>query len=64
MSNQSISSRSATIAYVAPFLAYVSFLVLDRAISLPPAVFYPIRFLAVLLILLTVSRRFVTLRPS
>ena len=58
------SSRTATIAYVAPFAAYVSLLGLDRALGLPPEIFYPIRFLAVLLILLWVSRPFVSLRPS
>jgi CAAX prenyl protease-like protein len=37
---------------------------LDHAVALPPEVFYPIRFLAVLLTILTVSRRFISLRPS
>ncbi|MBZ5619922.1 MAG: CAAX prenyl protease-related protein [Acidobacteriia bacterium] len=58
------SSRLATAAYVAPFGAFVSLMQLERAIALPPQVFYPIRFVAVLLILLLVSRRFVSLRPS
>src|SRR5580700_7993551 len=58
------TSRTATIAYVVPFVAFVSLLQLDRALSLPPQVFYPIRFVAVLLILLVVSRPFLSLRPS
>jgi CAAX prenyl protease-like protein len=62
---QHASSRStATIAYVAPFAAYVILLSLERAVPLPPEIFYPIRFLVVLLILLFVSRPFITLRPS
>jgi CAAX prenyl protease-like protein len=58
------SSRIATIAYVAPFATYVILLAVDHAIALPPEIFYPIRFLAVLLLLLSVSRPFITLRPS
>lgn len=64
MPPHSTTNRTATIAYVAPFVAYVSLMQLDRAISLPPEIFYPFRFLAVLLILLSVSRPFVSLRPS
>jgi len=60
----SSSSRTATIAYVAPFATFVGLLALDRAITLPPEVFYPIRFLTVLLVLLFVSRRVITLRSS
>jgi CAAX prenyl protease-like protein len=55
---------NATIAYIVPFVAFISLMQLDRALSLPPEVFYPIRFVAVLLILLAVSRPFVSLRPS
>jgi hypothetical protein len=55
---------NATIAYIVPFVAFISLMQLDRALSLPPEVFYPIRFVAVLLILLAVSRLFVSLRPS
>jgi CAAX prenyl protease-like protein len=58
------SRLTATIGYVAPFVVFVSLMQLDRALSLPPQVFYPIRFVAVLLILLAVSRPFVSLRPS
>jgi CAAX prenyl protease-like protein len=36
----------------------------DHAIALPPEIFYPFRFLAVLIILLLVSRAVVPLRPS
>ena len=64
MPQHSSSRRTATIAYVAPFAAFVILLSLDRAVALPPEIFYPIRFLTVLLILWFVSRPFITLRPS
>ncbi len=64
MPTQSNSTRTATIGYVAPFVAYVSLLQLDRVITLPPEVFYPFRFLVVLALLLTVSRPYYVLRPS
>jgi CAAX prenyl protease-like protein len=37
---------------------------LERAVSLPPELFFPLRFLVVLLLILTVSRPFITFRPS
>ena len=64
MPTDSSSGRTATIAYVAPFAAFVILLSLDHAVAFPPEIFTPLRFLAVLLILLFVSRPFVTLRPS
>src|SRR5262245_53701143 len=58
------SSAVTTVRYVAPFVAFVALLQLDRAISLPPEVFYPIRFATVTLVLLLVSRPVIALRPS
>jgi CAAX prenyl protease-like protein len=60
----SSSARTATIAYVAPFAVFIILLGLDRAIALPPEVFYPFRFVVVLLVLLFASRPFISLRPS
>jgi hypothetical protein len=55
---------SALLAYTGPFLAYVGLLQLDRVLGILPEIFYPIRFLVVLILLLTLSRNVVNLRPS
>ena len=55
---------SPIVGYVAPFLAFVSFLALERAFALPAEWFYPLRLLAVGALLLTVSRRYWWRRPS
>jgi uncharacterized protein len=60
---QSIS-RHATAAYVAPFLAFVGLMGIEKAFSLPPVYFYVIRFLVVLTILAAVSRPYLKFRPS
>ena len=56
--------RRATIAYVAPFLAFVGLMALEKSLSLPPVYFYPLRFAVVLALLATVSRPYINLRPS
>lgn len=58
------SSRTATIGYVAPFAAFICLLQLEHAISLPVEILFPLRFLVVLLLLLSVSRPFISLRSS
>src|SRR5436305_6646772 len=54
----------ATIGYVAPFLVFVSLMVLDRSLQFPAAIVYPIRFAIVTLLILTVSRPYLSLRPK
>ena len=54
----------ATIGYVAPFLVFVSLMVLDRSLQLPDAIVYPVRFAIVTLLILTVARPYLSLRPS
>jgi CAAX prenyl protease-like protein len=56
--------QKATVGYVAPFLAFVSLLALDRTLHLPGAVAYPVRFAIVTLLILTVARPYLSLRPS
>ncbi|HTS29136.1 MAG TPA: CAAX prenyl protease-related protein [Bryobacteraceae bacterium] len=64
MSILSNSHRTATIAYIAPFLVYVSLMELGRATAFPAGITLPIRFLFVLLVLLVTSRTLVFRRPS
>ncbi|HUI79087.1 MAG TPA: CAAX prenyl protease-related protein [Bryobacteraceae bacterium] len=54
------SLREATIAYVAPFLAYI----LMFAVPLRPELLHPIRFVIVLAVILIFSRKYLSLKPS
>jgi CAAX prenyl protease-like protein len=56
--------RRATAAYVAPFIAFVAMMAVEKSFSLPPVYFYPLRFAVVLALLVTISRPYVNLRPS
>jgi CAAX prenyl protease-like protein len=56
--------RRATVAYVAPFLAFVGMMAIEKSLSLPPVYFYPLRFAVVLAIIATVSRPYLNLRPT
>src|SRR5882757_8638097 len=57
-------NRAATIGYVAPFLAFVGLLELDHLLSIPPVIFFPLRFVIILVLLVTVARPYFSLRPS
>src|SRR5690348_9130409 len=54
----------ATRGYVAPFLAFVVAMAVERVIPLPGQWLYPVRFLIVLALILTFSRPYLNLRPS
>jgi CAAX prenyl protease-like protein len=54
----------ATVAYVAPFAAFVALLVAERAVSLPTEWLYLVRFTVVLAVLFVGSRHVISLRPS
>lgn len=56
--------QRATLAFVAPFVAFVTAMSLERVFSLPAGVYYPLRLALVMSLLLLVSRPFVPLRPS
>ena len=56
--------RRATLGYVAPFLAFVAIMAVERVIALPPAWLYPIRFSVVVALILTLSRPYLRLRFS
>ena len=62
---QSIDSRRrATAAYIAPFLAFVGIMAVERMIPLPPEWMYPVRFLIVTLLIGAVSWPYLSFRPS
>jgi CAAX prenyl protease-like protein len=56
--------RSATTAYVAPFVAYVGVMALEHALLPNSQILYPLRFLIVLAVILLVSRPYLRLRPK
>jgi CAAX prenyl protease-like protein len=58
------SHRRATLAYAAPFIAYVSLMAIERAASLPAQFAYPVRLVVVTAVLLLFSRPYLSLHPS
>jgi uncharacterized protein len=58
------SNRAAIVAHVAPFAAFTAFMAVDDVVSLPPQVLFPIRLVAVTLLLAVLSRRYLQFRPA
>jgi uncharacterized protein len=58
------SGRKATLGYIAPFLAFVGIMAVERLIPLPPAWLYAIRFFVVLILICVLSRPYLSLRAS
>ncbi|HUB33116.1 MAG TPA: CAAX prenyl protease-related protein [Bryobacteraceae bacterium] len=58
------SNRAATIAQAAPFAAFIALMGVERAVSLPEQVFYPIRLAVVVLLLAILSRPYLRFRPT
>jgi len=56
--------KQPTLGYVAPFVAYVGLMALERAAGLPPQVFLPLRMAVVALLIWVVSRPLFSFRPS
>ena len=56
--------ENATVAYIAPFIVFVTLMAAEHAFALPAGWFYPIRFTVVLALLAFVSRRVIPLRAS
>ncbi len=56
--------RRATVAYIAPFLAFVGIMALERMIPLPPQWLYLVRFLVVVSVIGAVSWPYLSFRPS
>ena len=54
--HQSTSPTLTTASYVAPFLAFVGIMALERALSIPPQFAYPIRVCVVSALILALSR--------
>jgi uncharacterized protein len=57
-------NRTAIIAHAAPFGAFIALMVVERAVFLPPQIFFPIRFVAVALLLALLSRPYLQFRPA
>jgi len=64
MSESPYTPSRATIAYTAPFIAFIAVMALERVIPLPPHWLYPIRFSVVLVLILAVSRPHLRFRPT
>jgi CAAX prenyl protease-like protein len=58
------SRRRATIAYTAPFLAFVGIMAIERLIPLPPQWLYTVRFLIVTSLIGALSWPYLSFRPS
>jgi CAAX protease family protein len=64
MSLERGSNSHATVAYVAPFVAFVGVMAIERSIGLPAQWLYPVRFAIVLAVILVFSRPYLNFRPS
>ena len=64
MSERSTESSRATLGYVAPFVAFVVSMAIERMIPLPGQWLYPVRFCLVLALIFAFSRPFLNFRPS
>src|SRR5690242_32735 len=64
MSLERGSNSHATVAYVAPFIAFVGVMAIERSIGLPAEWLYPVRFAIVLALILVFSRPYLNFRPS
>jgi CAAX prenyl protease-like protein len=58
------SAQGATLGYIAPFLAFVGILSVERVIPLAPQWLYLIRSLVVLAVIMAFSRPYLSFRPS
>jgi uncharacterized protein len=60
MSQKLETPKSATYAYVAPFIAFVGIMAIERPLSIPPQIAYPVRFVCVWAIVLLLSRPYLS----
>jgi CAAX prenyl protease-like protein len=56
--------RRATAAYIAPFLAFVGIMAIERMVPVPPQWLYLVRFLVVVSVIGAVSWPYLSFRPS
>ena len=56
--------RRATVGYIAPFLAFVGIMALERIVPLPPQWLYLVRFLIVAALIGALSWPYLSFRPS
>lgn len=64
MSSPSPVERHPWIPYVVPFAAFIALMALERYAGVPARVFYPIRFVVVVGLLLLFSRRLISWEPK
>src|SRR5207248_4176929 len=64
MSISSWTDRYPAVSYIAPFLAFVGVMAIEKLIDLPPQVLYTVRFTLVLILTLLLSSRVLSFRPS
>jgi hypothetical protein len=64
MSQSGTYISRATLGYVAPFVAFVGAIAIERLIPLPAQWLYSMRFVIVLALILVFSRPYLTFRPS
>ncbi len=64
MPHSAKSAQHATIAYTAPFLAFVGIMAVEKWIPLPPQWLYLVRFCVVAAVIGAVSWRYLDFRPS
>jgi len=57
-------SKHPAIPYVAPFLAFIAFLAIEKLVPGSPEVLYSLRFIVVSAVLLAVSSKVIPFRPS
>jgi CAAX prenyl protease-like protein len=58
------TNQRATAAYVAPFVAFVGVMAVERLLPLPPQWLYPVRFLIVAALIATLSWPYLSFRPK
>jgi len=63
-SHRQDSNQRATIAYIAPFLAFVGIMALEKVVPLPPQWLYAVRFVVVCAVIAVFSRQYLSFRPS
>ncbi len=58
------SNQRATVAYIAPFLAFVTLMTVERMIPVPPELLYPLRFVLIAALIGALSWPYLSFRPS
>src|SRR5580765_2933147 len=57
-------NQRATLGYAAPFIVFIALMAIERSLRVPALPFYALRFIIVSLVILTVARPYLSLRPE